>query len=150
MHERLFFREKSKTFKNLGRTFRWVWRFVFNTWKATGEITKGKSMQIYASPSVVIGLPRWLMGKESTCHAEGTGDMGLITGWGRSPGGMAPTPVFLPGESQGQSSLVGYTLWGRRELDTTERLSTHTCNVVMNRIKNQRIIWGCIGHKYYN
>ena len=43
-------------------------------------------MQIYASPSVVIGLPRWLMGKESTCHAEGTGDMGLITGWGRSPG----------------------------------------------------------------
>ena len=23
-----------------------------------------------------------------------------------------PTPVFLPGESQGQKSLVGYTLWG--------------------------------------
>ena len=25
-----------------------------------------------------------------------------------------PTPVFLPGESQGQGSLVGYRLWGRR------------------------------------
>ena len=31
-----------------------------------------------------------------------------------------PTPVFLPGESQGWGSLVGCHLWGRRELDTTE------------------------------
>ena len=31
-----------------------------------------------------------------------------------------PTPVFLPGESQGQKSLVGCPLWGRPELDTTE------------------------------
>ena len=31
-----------------------------------------------------------------------------------------PTPVFLPGESQGQRSLVGCRLWGRTELDTTE------------------------------
>ena len=31
-----------------------------------------------------------------------------------------PTPVFLPGESQGQWSLVGCRLWGRTELDMTE------------------------------
>ena len=31
-----------------------------------------------------------------------------------------PIPVFLPGESQGQGSLVGRHLWGLRELDTTE------------------------------
>ena len=31
-----------------------------------------------------------------------------------------PTPVFLPGESQGWGSLVGYHLWGHTELDTTE------------------------------
>ena len=31
-----------------------------------------------------------------------------------------PTPVFLPGESQGQGSLVGRRLWGRTESDTTE------------------------------
>ena len=31
-----------------------------------------------------------------------------------------PTPVFLPGESQGQGSLVGCRLWGHTELDTTE------------------------------
>ena len=35
-----------------------------------------------------------------------------------------PTPVFLPGESNGQRSLVGYSLWGHKESDTTERLST--------------------------
>ena len=31
-----------------------------------------------------------------------------------------PTPVFLPGESQGWGSLVGCCLWGRTESDTTE------------------------------
>ena len=31
-----------------------------------------------------------------------------------------PTPVFLPGESQGRGSLVGCRLWGGTELDTTE------------------------------
>ena len=31
-----------------------------------------------------------------------------------------PTPVFLPGESQGQRSLVGCRLWGCTESDTTE------------------------------
>ena len=31
-----------------------------------------------------------------------------------------PTPLFLPGESQGRGSLVGCRLWGRTELDTTE------------------------------
>ena len=30
-----------------------------------------------------------------------------------------PTPVFLPGESQGRGSLVGCHLWGHTELDTT-------------------------------
>ena len=40
--------------------------------------------------------------------------------------GWQPTPVFLPGESHGQRSLVGYSPWGRKELDMTERLSTHS------------------------
>ena len=31
-----------------------------------------------------------------------------------------PTPVFLPGESKEQGSLVGCRLWGRTESDTTE------------------------------
>ena len=39
------------------------------------------------------------------------------------------TPVFLPGESQGQRSLVGYSPWGRKESHTaevTEHTHTHT------------------------
>ena len=36
-----------------------------------------------------------------------------------------PTPVFLPGESQGRGSLVGCCLWGRTESDMTERLHFH-------------------------
>ena len=31
-----------------------------------------------------------------------------------------PTPVFLPGESQGRGSLVGCRLWGHTESDTTD------------------------------
>ena len=36
-----------------------------------------------------------------------------------------PTPVFLPGESHGQRSLVGYSPQGHKESDMTERLHTH-------------------------
>ena len=38
---------------------------------------------------------------------------------------MKPTPVLLPGEFHGQRSLVGYSLWGRKELDMTERLTLY-------------------------
>ena len=36
-----------------------------------------------------------------------------------------PTPVLLPGKSHGWKSLVGCSPWGRKESDTTERLSFH-------------------------
>ena len=36
------------------------------------------------------------------------------------------TPVFLPGESHGQRSLVGYSPWGHKELGTTEA-TQHAC-----------------------
>ena len=36
-----------------------------------------------------------------------------------------PTPVFLPGESQGRGSLVGCRLWGRTVSDMTEWLHFH-------------------------
>ena len=56
------------------------------------------------------------------------GDMGSIPGWGRSPGegNSNPPAVFLPGESHGQRSLVGYSPWGRKESDTTEATNIHT------------------------
>ena len=53
--------------------------------------------------------------------------------WVQSPGqedalekGMATPPVFLPGEFHGQRSLTGYSPWGHKESDMTERLSTYT------------------------
>ena len=36
-----------------------------------------------------------------------------------------PTSVFLPGKSHGQRKLVGYSPWGRKESDMTERLHFH-------------------------
>ena len=36
---------------------------------------------------------------------------------------VCTTPVFLPGEFHGQRILVGYSPWGRKELDMTERLT---------------------------
>ena len=33
-----------------------------------------------------------------------------------------PTPVFLPGESHGRRSVVGYSPWGRKQLDMTKQL----------------------------
>ena len=49
---------------------------------------------------------------------------GLISRLGRFPeeGNSYPTAVFLPGESHGQRSLVGYIPWGHKELDMTEQL----------------------------
>ena len=46
----------------------------------------------------------------------------------RSPGGQKwqRTLVFMPEKSHGESSLVGYSPWGRNESDTTEQL-TQTC-----------------------
>ena len=42
-----------------------------------------------------------------------------------------PTPVFLPGEFHGQSSLTGYSLWGHKESDVSEQqtLSQHFHNI---------------------
>ena len=46
-----------------------------------------------------------------------------------------PTPVFLPGKSHGQRSLVGCSLWGHKESDMTKRLTLKltlsiTCNLM--------------------
>ena len=57
-----------------------------------------------------------------------TRDAGSILGLGRSPGGRNgnPAPVFLSEKSHGQRSLAGYSPWGGKESDMTERLNTHT------------------------
>ena len=65
-------------------------------------------------PVFSLGLPWWLICKESACNA---GDPGSISGSGRYPGegNGNLTPVLLPGEFQGQRSLVGYRPWDHKE-----------------------------------
>ena len=57
-----------------------------------------------------------------------TRDMASILELGRFPWSRKwqPTPVFLPGKFHGQRSLMGYSQWGCKELDTTQHAHTHT------------------------
>ena len=68
------------------------------------------------------GIPWWLSGKESTCQCRRPGFdpwVGKIP-WRRE---WLPTPVFLPGKSLGQRSLLVYSPWGHEESDTTKPLT---------------------------
>ena len=67
--------------------------------------------------------PGGLHGKESACNV---GDLDLIPGLGRSPGGGHGNPrqYSCLENPHGQRSPVGYSPWGHKESDTTEQLST--------------------------
>ena len=66
--------------------------------------------------------------KNPPANAE---DAGSIPGSGRSPGERNTNPLqySCPGESYGQRSLVGYSPWGHRESDRTERLNNSNSNM---------------------
>jgi len=70
-----------------------------------------------------LGFPGGSGGKESTCNV---GDLGLILGLGRSPGGGHGNPLQYAclENPHGQRSLVGYSPRGHKKLDKTEQLST--------------------------
>ena len=59
--------------------------------------------------------------KNLPANVGDTGDMGLNPKLGRSAGGGNgnPLPIFLPGESHGLRSLVGYSPWSLKESDMT-------------------------------
>ena len=62
-----------------------------------------------------VGCGPW--GREESDTTERLHFLFTFMHWRRK---WQPTPVFLPGESQGQDSLVGCHLWGRTESDATE------------------------------
>ena len=72
---------------------------------------------------VFLGFPGGSDGKESACNA---GDLGLILGLGRSPGGGYGNLLQYSclENPHGERSLAGYSPWGHKESDTAERLST--------------------------
>ena len=51
-----------------------------------------------------------------------------------------PTPVLLPGKSNGQRSLVGYSPWGCKEMDMTEWLHFHFLLKVSHYFSREKII----------
>ena len=73
-----------------------------------------------------LGFSRGASGKESACRCREQRRRGFDPWVRKIPWRRAwqPTPVFLPGKSHGQRSLMGYSSCGHKELDTTER--THT------------------------
>ena len=62
-------------------------------------------------------------GKESACNE---GDLGSISGLGRSPGGRHGKPLQYSclENPHGQKSLEGYSPWSHKESDMTEQLGT--------------------------
>ena len=86
-------------------------------------------------------------GKESACSAR---DLALISGSGRSPGEgneWLSIPAFLPGKFHGQRSLVGYSPWGRKELDMIEQL-TLSLSRYLRWVKNKRTLKKCKGQRH--
>ena len=107
-----------------GKAFEKNWRKL--QWKPGRVSAEG----LFKPGSCQIGgLPRWLRGKESACNA---GDLGSVPGcspwigkipWRRK---WQSTPAFLPRESQGPRSLVGYSPWRHKESALAKRLSRFT------------------------
>ena len=74
-------------------------------------------VKVTAFPAVMHECESWTIKKAE--HHDRVTSLSLFTfmHWRRK---WQPTPVFLPGESQGWGSLVGCHLWGCTESDTTE------------------------------
>ena len=119
---------------------------VFRVTSGSADAPGLVGIRLYRQYEDIEGFPDGSSDKESACNAGDTGNVGLIPGLGRSPGGgndnplqysslkdrgarraWLSTPVFLPVEFHGQRSLASYSLWSPKELDTTEQLThTHT------------------------
>ena len=84
-----------------------------------------------------VGFPGGSDGKESACNA---GDLGLIPGLGRSPGGGHGNPLQYSclENPHGQRRLAGYSPWGRKESDMTEQLSTAQYSIY--GLKNMKLV----------
>ena len=86
----------------------------------------------------ILGLPRWLSAKESACQCRRWKWLEFDhwvrkIHWRRK---WQPNPVFLPGESHGQWTLVGYSPWGSKESDRTDCVQIHASAYLLKKILN--------------
>ena len=70
---------------------------------------------------VFLGFPGGSDNKESACNVR---DLGLISGLGKSPGGVHGNSLqyFCLENPHGKKSLAGYSPWGHKESDMTEHI----------------------------
>ena len=94
---------------------RWYLWFMTVGWWSWGR-------QKVTTSIATSGLPWWVRRQGIACNA---GDPDWIPGLGRSPGGGHGNPLHYSHleNPHGQRSLAGYSPRGRKEPDTTERLS---------------------------
>ena len=79
----------------------------------------GTQTQFHTFSTLLELLSHLTQGHTLLCHTPGEIKLCYWTVWRKK---WQPTPVFLPGESHGRRSLVGYSPWGRKESDMIERL----------------------------
>ena len=106
------------------------------------------------SLSLYIGFPSGSSGKAPACQCRRHKKLGFDSWIRKIPwrGAWQPTLEFLPGKSHGRRSLVGYSPWGRKESDTTERLHFHaleqemaTCSSILAwRIPGTGASWAAV------
>ena len=96
---------------------------VCEEWLLTGKEPEGLS-GVITTYMGELGFPGGSNGKESFCNA---GDLGSILSLERPPGGGHGNLLQCSclENPHGQRNLAGYSPWGCKELDATERLSTH-------------------------
>ena len=83
---------------------------------------QGSPNSIFKKDCKYRGFPGGSVGKESICNA---GDLGSISGLGRSSGGGHGNPLQYSclENPHGQRSLVNYSPWGHKKSDTNEQLN---------------------------
>ena len=132
----------SKEESDMTSAWRILWRLVWgrkNEFPSTPKFLTGVIKDRGANKKVkrtIINVYTWEMGfpggalvKTPSANAR---DTGLIPGSERSPGGGNGTPVFLPGKSHRQRSLVGYHPRCSEESDTAEH------DILIGRGKDSR------------
>ena len=82
-------------------------------------------------------------GSDGKASAYNARDLGSIPGFGRFPWRKKwqPSPVLLPRKSNGRRILVGYSPWGHKESDMTERLHFHFHPPIKNLKKNILLLY---------
>ena len=90
-------------------------------------ICLSENRRVIEFSEALLGLPKWLSGKESACQCRRRRRQEFDPWVGKSPWRRKwlPTLAFLPWLSHGQSNLEGYSLWGGKESVMTEQLSMH-------------------------